>query len=62
MIIKINNATKYAAAVRVALRESLEGYLDLLQKAREDKSLEDIKELKFKITALYKFIMELNKR
>lgn len=62
MIIKINNATKRAAAVRVALCESLEGYRDLLQKAIEDKSREDIKEYKFKINALNKFIDKLNKR
>lgn len=37
MIIKINNATKRTAAVRVALCESLEGYRDFLQKAIEDK-------------------------
>lgn len=62
MIVKINNTTKKAAAIRVALYESLEGYLDLLQKAIEDKSLEDIKEYKFKIKALNEFIKELNKR
>lgn len=58
MIIKINNATKRAAAVRVALCESLEGYQDLLKKAVEDKSREDIKEYKFKIKALTTFINE----
>lgn len=62
MIIKINNATKVASAVRVALYESLEGYHDLLKKAIEDKSREDIIEYKFKINALNKFIDELNKR
>lgn len=62
MIIKIDNATKIASAVRVALYESLEGYHDLLQKAIEDKSREDIIEYKFKIMALNKFIKELNKR
>lgn len=62
MIVKINNATKRADAVRVALCESLEGYHDLLQKAIEDKSREDIKEYKFKIKSLNKFIDELYKR
>lgn len=62
MIIKIDNATKIASAVRVALYESLKGYNDLLQKAIEDNSREDIIEYKFKINALNKFIDELNKR
>lgn len=62
MIIKINNATKRAAAVRVALYESLEGYRDLLKKAIEDNSREDIIEYKLKIMALKEFIDKLNKR
>lgn len=62
MIIKINNAPKRAAAVRVALYESLEGYHDLLKKAIEDNSREDIIEYKLKIMALKEFIDKLNKR
>lgn len=62
MIIKIDNATKCAAVVRVALYESLEGYKDLLRNAIEDKSREDIIEYKLKIKYLNEFIDKLNKR